>query len=595
MHRPDRLALAPVLTCASLLAGAPAAIAAQEREVVASTVVVSGAEASLDLEFADGDHLSISLSDGVARLGDDVLGRYEAEGEADQAWRQLLAEVLRLTNGPLARRLRAWEPGEGVSGADRQLLAEVDRVLERALRPAAASAIGSGGAPQEIDWATEFMQGAQVEGFWDAVRDVDVTSFRIVAGDDHGVAADALVDHGILVVDGRLDVRGTVQGDVVLVDATMALHEGGAVLGDVRHVDSRIERMGGVVAGDVVDLARELRRNAERERDRLRAELRRELRQFDHQPFYAEGPSAVARVRRALSGLVGTAALFVVLALLAAGAITVAGDRGEIVTRVLGRDPAKSLVVGLAGTFLAIPAYVVGIVALAVTIIGILGLFVWIPLFPLAVLAAAFVGLVATSRHVGAWVLARDYGFLQWANADNRIHVAVVGLAALTAPMAAGKMLDPLPLIGWTGDLLEALSTVAIAVGAIAGLGAAITTRGGRRLDDDYAIHDNLEAAAWGPDVRYETAEGADAESPGNDDTPGDAESGGNTDSPGNGESETNAGAREPDAPASPDLEASDQEPSSRRGAAEADEPAGEPDAQEEAGDESGEGPAPGK
>lgn len=582
MHRPDAPALLPVLTCAALLGAAPEASVAQEREVVASTVVVSRNEAALDVEFADGDPLALSFSDGVARLGDEVLGRYQAEGEADRAWRRLLAEVLPLTNGPLARHLRAWEPGEAISGADGQLLAEVDEALEHALlQTHGASARAPGGAPQEAGWVAEFMQGAQVEGFWDAVRDIDATSFEIVAGDDYGVDAGAVVDHGILVVDGRMDVRGTVQGDVVLVDATLAVHEGGSVLGDVRHVDSRVERMGGVVAGDVVDLVRERRRNAERERDRIRAELRRELRRFDDRPVDRRQPSAFARVRGALGDLVATAALFVVLALLAAGATTVAGERGEVVTRALGRDPAKSLVVGLAGTFLALPAYVVGIVALAVTIIGVLGLFVWIPLFPLAALAAAFVGLVATSRHVGAWVLARDYGFLRWANSDDRIHVAVVGLAALMAPMAAGKMLDAVPLIGWTGSLLEGLSTMALAVGAVAGLGAVITTRGGRQLGDDHAIHDDLEAAAWRPDVRYGTADAAEAGSS-RDGATGEANADGRA-----VDAETEASSRN-EAPAG--------EPGSSEGGTET----GKPDAAmqeplEEAEEESGEGPAAAK
>lgn len=590
MHRPDAPALAPVLACAALLAGAPSAsvaqerdVVAQERDVVANTVVVSSDEASLDLEFSDGGRLSLSFSGGVVRFGDETLGRYDADGEADRAWRQLLADVLPLTNGPLARRLREWEPDEARSAVDRRLLDEVNQVLERALmRTAAPSGLAPSGAPQEDGWASEFMQGAQVEGFWAAVRDIDLTSFGIVAGEDHAVTEDAVVDHGLLVVDGRLDVHGTVQGDVVLVDATMAVHEGGSVRGDVRYVGSRIERMGGVVAGDLVDLVRVQRRDAERERDRMRAELRRELRQFDHRPVHRQEPSAFARVGKALSGLVATAALFVVLALLAAGATTVAGDRGEIVTKAVGRDPAKSLAVGLAGAFLALPVYVVGIVALAVTIIGILGLFIWIPLFPIAALAAAFVGLVATSRHVGAWALARDYVFLQWANPDNRIHMAVVGLAVMLLPLAAGKLLDPMPLIGWTGDLLEGLSTVSLAVAAVAGLGAVITTRGGRRLDDGYAIHDDLEAAAWKPDVRYETAETtAQAGASGGGEAAGtEAGPSGEID-----EEETKAAA-------SPDAEAPAEEPGpGGDGTADGD-PDAARDALEEADEESGEDPA---
>ncbi len=497
MHRLDALGALAALACASLFASGPAA--AQERIVVSNTVVVSGDEASLHLEFSDGDHLSLSFADGVARVGDEILGRFEADGEAERAWRELLADVLPLTNGPLARRLHEWEPGQTASPTEHELLADVDETLESALVRAvvAESAAEATRRLGDGDWATELAEGARIKGFWDAVRHIDPASFVIVAGEDHVVPGDAVVEEGILVADGRLDVHGTVRGGVVLVDATMAVHEGGRVLGDVRHVDSRVERMGGVLVGDVLDVVRERRRNEERERDRMRAQLRRELRTEDARTRHYRGPSLFDRVREALSGIVATVVLFVVLGVLGAVAAIVAGDRGDMVAKEVERYPARSAAVGLAGAFLAIPVYVLGIVALAVTIIGILGLPAWIPLFPLAAAAAFFVGLVAASRSVGRWVLDRGHARLSWANPNDRVHACLVGLAALLLPMAVGKALDPLPLIGWTGDLFEALSTMALFAATITGLGAVLTTRGGRRLSGDYAIHDDLDAAAW--------------------------------------------------------------------------------------------------
>jgi len=80
---------------------------------------------------------------------------------------------------------------------------------------------------------------------------------------------------------------------------------------------------------------------------------------------------------------------FLVLAVLGALIIHFGRERLEIVATTARRAPAQSAMVGLAGVFLLLPVWVLGIVALAVSIIGIPVLLAWVPLFPIAAGIAA--------------------------------------------------------------------------------------------------------------------------------------------------------------------------------------------------------------
>ncbi len=109
------------------------AATAQRRDVVSSRVEVSNSVASLRLDFSDGERLTLSFAEGLATLDGEPLGSYEPGGASDRAWRSLLAGVLSLSDGPLARELDQWSPGQGTAGEDRELLQKVDEALERAV------------------------------------------------------------------------------------------------------------------------------------------------------------------------------------------------------------------------------------------------------------------------------------------------------------------------------------------------------------------------------------------------------------------------------------------------------------------------------
>ena len=138
MHR-SRHFLSLLTALVPAIAWASPGATAQQRDVVSSQVEVSSSEASLRLEFVDGERLTLRFADGVALLDGEALGNYEPGGASDRAWRSLLADVLSLSDGPLARELERWNPGTGLRGDDLELLQQVDAALEDALAGLAQS------------------------------------------------------------------------------------------------------------------------------------------------------------------------------------------------------------------------------------------------------------------------------------------------------------------------------------------------------------------------------------------------------------------------------------------------------------------------
>jgi len=105
----------------------------QQRAIVANEVEVSPSEASLRLEFSDGEDLSVSFAGGRATVDGEFLGTYEPGGAADREWRDLLARVLPLSSGPLALELERWRPDPGLHGNEHDLLAALDGRFASAL------------------------------------------------------------------------------------------------------------------------------------------------------------------------------------------------------------------------------------------------------------------------------------------------------------------------------------------------------------------------------------------------------------------------------------------------------------------------------
>lgn len=500
----------------------PEAGEAQLRPVVSSEIAVSSREAALRLDFQDREPLSIALREGDVLVDGESVGSYARGDAVDSAWRSLLGQAIALDDGPLAQALNDWKPPEDLTGSAGEVSAALDRALEAAL--ALPEKAEDTAEEQEISQISlslsdeDSLVGAllrrtgALEGLAEALQEASIDHFFLRIGEDVEVGRGETLDRSLIVVDGDLDLRGTVEGDVVVTSGTVRLREGSRVTGDLRVTDGHLESMGGEVEGSILDL--DVARSAgldQQDLEDLREELRRDIRRDLLSSMEREGRSRSApffgifgNVGRAIAGLIENLATFVVLVILGVLTVHFGRNRLEVIATTVRRAPAQSGMVGLAGGFLLIPVWILGIVALAVSIIGIPFLLAWIPLFPLAAGLAALLGYVAVAQNVGEWVADQEYRGLEWIRGSNSFYVVVAGLAALMLPAVAASLIRILGL-GFLHGLLtfvgSAISFVAVAVG----FGAVLLTRGGKIRP--YAAYYDFEEEIW--------AEAAATDSPG--------------------------------------------------------------------------------
>ncbi|MGM0668365.1 MAG: hypothetical protein ACQET1_01525 [Gemmatimonadota bacterium] len=492
----------------------PGAGKAQLRSVVSSEIAVSSREAALRLDFQDGEPLSMALRAGDVLVDGKTVGSYTRGDAVDSAWRSLLGQVISLDDGPLARALSDWNPPEDLTGSAAEVAEALDRALETALTlPEVARDTAEG---QETSLSLSLSDedsliGAllrrtgALEGLAEALHEASIDHFLLKIGEDVKVERGETLDRSLIVVDGDLDLRGTVQGDVVVSNGTVRLREGSRVTGDLRVADGRLESLGGEVEGSILDLG--MAGSAEmsqEELEELREELKRDIRRDILSSMEREGRSRstpffgiFGNLGRAIAGLLENLATFLVLVILGVLTVHFGGNRLEVIATTVRRAPAQSGMVGLAGGFLLIPAWILGIVALAVSIIGIPLLLAWIPLFPLAAGLAAFLGYVAVARNVGEWVADQEYRGLEWIRGSNTFYVLVAGLAALMVPAVAASLVR---IIGF-GFLQGLLTFVGGAIGFVAvavGFGAVLLTRGGKIRP--YAAYYDFEEEVWTED-----------------------------------------------------------------------------------------------
>ncbi|MCY4399971.1 MAG: hypothetical protein OXE96_11610 [Gemmatimonadetes bacterium] len=497
MSQPSHLKTGIAVSAGAALLLAAPATRAQERAIVSNQVEVANNAASLHLELSDGEALAVTLADGVATVNGEVLGTYEPGGPVDRSWRDLLADILTLTNGPLARELGEWDPDTDRGGAGTGLLRQLDLALEGAItgaeveRPRARD-------PERLQNLLEVIaRNDNIQGLGEALDDVDLESLSIWLHEDHTIPAEVTVMGDVLLAGGRLDVRGRVRGDVIVLDGDLTLSAEGSIAGDVRLIEAELDRDGGTIEGRVVDVSRELRMEEAQVRDRIREELQRELGRVSSSR--GQGRGFFSRVGRAAGGILESVLTFLVVGVLTLVLTRFWGERLGVVTRAVGHQPGRSAVVGLAGGFVALPVYICGTLVLAISIVGIPVLLAWVPFFPVVVAVAGFMGYLGVSHHVGSWVLDREIPWLAWVDRNHDTHVRLVGVAAMLAPFLIASTVRVLPLLGWFGGLIAALGTVVGVLATVTGLGAVIMTRGGSRPAGwSYAFDDDeFESAAW--------------------------------------------------------------------------------------------------
>jgi hypothetical protein len=521
MHplRKSALSLGPLALGLALLV--PAAASAQVREVVSKEVSVGRSEAALRLEFADEGRLEISLENGSVVVNGEVVGSFEPGGEVEAAWRDLLSQAVALDDGPLSRMLSDWTVPADLAGELADVAREIDRALEEALTDVqvdidaeAGSVSVSVGDQRRL---VQLLFGSLERlGALDEALDGLGSDVRVHIDEDVDVDAGDVVEGSMVVIEGRLRIEGEVEGDVVVVGGSVDVREGARVHGQIRLADARVIRNQGAVDGGVVDVLEEERDFETALRDEIRREIREEVRndlrnEIRNVTRGEDSFSLMAPFRPIVRGVGGVAEkllAILLLGLIGAGVLAFAGPNLDVISESARRSPGRAAMVGVAGTFLLVPVWILGAIALAVSIIGIPVMIAWLPLFPLAAVAAAVVGYLAVARNAGEWLADSEYPWTGWIRKSNSWMTMVGGLVGLMLAFIAANVLSMAPFLGFFSGLLAFAGAAITFVAIQIGFGAVILTRAGRRPE---------YTPQFDPDAAWEAAMSVDvdAEGPG--------------------------------------------------------------------------------
>src|ERR1043165_4836830 len=188
------------------------------------------------------------------------------------------------------------------------------------------------------------------------------------------IPKDSALHHSVGVVDGSLDVFGTINGAVMAVDGNIRIHPGATINGDAIVVRGRIINQGGSVNGETRTLGT-FATGTERE------------------------PSPPRTTMWALKLTLGW---FAVLVIIGGGVMIFAEANLDGVVLALERSVTKSFGVGLLGQLVALPVLALLCIALALTILGVLLIPFAIVAYTIVVAGLVTLGFLAGARLSGA-------------------------------------------------------------------------------------------------------------------------------------------------------------------------------------------------
>jgi hypothetical protein len=199
-----------------------------------------------------------------------------------------------------------------------------------------------------------------------------------------------------------------------------------------------------------------------------------------------DGPSFLGVFRHIANGIAGVLSILVAYGVIfGIGFATIFfGGRRYIegVADTARHATTRSLLVGLAASFLVVPAFILGIIALTISIVGIPALFLWIPLFPVAAAGALLLGYLAVAHAAGESLAERRFYATDWFQRGNSYYFLLTGLGLLLALFVASQVISMAgPWIGFLSGTLVALGVVITWAALSIGLGAVLISRAGTR------------------------------------------------------------------------------------------------------------------
>jgi hypothetical protein len=259
------------------------------------------------------------------------------------------------------------------------------------------------------------------------------------------IPAGTTVDGPIGVVDGSLDVFGTIGGSVLVIDGNLRLHPGAQINGDALAVRGRVLNQGGSVKGEARSLSTLPTDN---------------------------GQKTVGPPHTTMWALKLALGWFAVLVIIGVGVMIFAETNFDGVVMALERGIGRAFLIGVVGQVAALPALLLLCVALALTILGILLIPFAIVAYFIAVAGLVTLGFLAVARLSGIPAVRGD----DLTPRGVSLRAMFIGLIGYMGMWVIAAAFTSQPMVG---GVLRMIALIVTWVAATAGLGATLMSRAG--------------------------------------------------------------------------------------------------------------------
>jgi hypothetical protein len=288
--------------------------------------------------------------------------------------------------------------------------------------------------------AAATVQDAQAQDR-DNVRFTGLRKYAQVTTGDLVVPAGTSTSGSVMVIRGDLDVYGNVDGAATAVLGDVIVHEGGRVRGSAVALMGHVRNEGGSILGVIKDVGTTHNRST---------------------------VSFGGRPRTTLGSLVSAVLWLVVLLLVGTFVLFYLGDYFKRAVEVVTNETGRSLLTGVLGGLVSIPALVALVVAMAITIIGIFFIPIGVAVFLVAVSGIAILGFLAVAQVAGIAIAGKREAETP---AGQELQFLYTGILAFSALWIISAAFTWFPIVG---AILRVLAFSVTFVAVATGFGAVI-------------------------------------------------------------------------------------------------------------------------
>jgi hypothetical protein len=288
--------------------------------------------------------------------------------------------------------------------------------------------------------ATAAVQDAQAQDR-DNVRFTGLRKYAQVTTGDLVVPAGTSTSGSVMVIRGDLDVYGNVDGAATAVLGDVIVHEGGRVRGSAVALMGHVRNEGGSILGVIKDVGTTHNRST---------------------------VSFGGRPRTTLGSLVSAVLWLVVLLLVGTFVLFYLRDYFKRAVEVVTNETGRSLLTGVLGGLVSIPALVALVVAMAITIIGIFFIPIGVAVFLVAVSGIAILGFLAVAQVAGIAIAGKREAETP---AGQELQFLYTGILAFSALWIISAAFTWFPIVG---AILRVLAFSVTFVAVATGFGAVI-------------------------------------------------------------------------------------------------------------------------